>query len=527
MKRLLPLMVLLMTVAEGRAQGALSLNSYVSGLPAAGNLTGTESLYCVQGGLSVRCLTSQLISLTCGTLPGTCTSVFGYANPVWWGADPTGAADSLAAFNSAKAASNAVLVPPGKFKLSAALSYSIPSGINSVTLNGSGKDVTILTFPNSAGGVVFTYGDVVNNSVHMANMSLTTGQAGTANCVWLSTASTTANPANTAFNDVQNVGCYGADGYGGPADYWSVGFEGNGVSNIYLHNVTYTGKGGASFGTVGQCFSFAGLPASTSYAVVVNIQASTCNQASAGFVYGSYLQGVVINQSNFTGLQNCWDVPASGTGALSQFTISNSQCATSSAGLLQQTYVNPVTVIGNVIEVGGNGGTGIFLGEYYDFEIVGNNISNFNASTGTVGISVQHANFSSGGTIIGNGLDGLATGIQLAAAAQKVSVIGNMIDGTVTTPIQNLGSTNQVLNNPGWNPVGPLGITVGASPYTYTATGSPETIYIFGGTVSSVQFGAGLTTVACNATPCTVDLGPNEQVKVTYSSVPTMNKMVH
>ena len=77
--------------------------------------------------------------------------------------------------------------------------------------------------------------------------------------------------------------------------------------------------------------------------------------------------------------------------------------------------------------------------------------------------------------------------------------------------------------NLGYNPVGASVITPGASPYTYTAGCSPETVYVSGGTVSSITKGGlnfGLTSGPFN-------LEPGESIVVTYTVVPTMHKDVH
>lgn len=74
-------------------------------------------------------------------------------------------------------------------------------------------------------------------------------------------------------------------------------------------------------------------------------------------------------------------------------------------------------------------------------------------------------------------------------------------------------------NNAGWNPQGVAAITVTASPFTYTAGISPETVYIRGGTVSNITKSGTSLFVATN---CTVGLGPNQSIVVTYSAAPTM-----
>ena len=126
-------------------------------------------------------------------------------------------------------------------------------------------------------------------------------------------------------------------------------------------------------------------------------------------------------------------------------------------------------------------------------------------STGTAITFTGAAN--NGPTIItGNNFLGSAGG----NSPWRISGVGTLLNGVIS-------------NNPGYNPVGPSAITVGASPFTYAAGPSPETIYITGGTVSLIRRGA--TTVAA-ASPAQITLPPFGTVQVTYSAAPTMVKDV-
>lgn len=62
-------------------------------------------------------------------------------------------------------------------------------------------------------------------------------------------------------------------------------------------------------------------------------------------------------------------------------------------------------------------------------------------------------------------------------------------------------------------------ITVGASPFTYTAGTTAEVIYISGGAVTSITRNGVAITVAL---PLTVMLSPGASVVVTYTETPTM-----
>jgi len=158
-----------------------------------------------------------------------------------------------------------------------------------------------------------------------------------------------------------------------------------------------------------------------------------------------------------------------------------------------------VAVIGNTVHpVSGTGNWGIYL---YDRD----------------GCGDPHHN-----VIIGNVVEGFSVGIYLHDGEHNI-VAHNILYNN-TTALTDNGSNNYVKNNLGYNPVGVSSITVGASPFTYTAGSSPETVYIRGGTVSAIKKG---DTTLFTDTGHSVELEPHESVTVEYSAAPTMYKDVH
>lgn len=104
------------------------------------------------------------------------------------------------------------------------------------------------------------------------------------------------------------------------------------------------------------------------------------------------------------------------------------------------------------------------------------------------------------------------------------NILTGNISGAFNAGILTRTASFIIKDNVGYNPVGASAISPGASPYTYTAGVSPETVYIYGGTVSLIVKG-GITLY--NTTGHSVELEPGKAVVVTYSSVPTMNKDIH
>jgi hypothetical protein len=132
-----------------------------------------------------------------------------------------------------------------------------------------------------------------------------------------------------------------------------------------------------------------------------------------------------------------------------------------------------------------------------------------------------------GNDLFPSGLQGYS--ISIAAGASDRYLISGFnfgstgIDGKTLLDL-GTGTDAKVINNIGYNPVGASTITVTASPFTYQAGHSPETIYIYGGTVSDVST---MGTTVATATGCSVNLSPNESIIVTYSGAPTMKRSIH
>jgi hypothetical protein len=126
------------------------------------------------------------------------------------------------------------------------------------------------------------------------------------------------------------------------------------------------------------------------------------------------------------------------------------------------------------------------------------------------------------GTIAGRGANG-DYGIRVTAHANDRYVIsGCNVIGNTAGGILDLGTgTNaRVTDNLGYNGTETAaGVAVGASPWSYTAGHTPETMYFAGGTLSEIRVDGALVQ---NTTAATIVLVPNQVMQVTYSSAPTV-----
>ena len=117
--------------------------------------------------------------------------------------------------------------------------------------------------------------------------------------------------------------------------------------------------------------------------------------------------------------------------------------------------------------------------------------------------------------------------VNLGGFHQLCSIIGNNVGFAGTqaawspsnSRINGFGQSDYVVSNPGFNPVGLLsGPSVGVSGIATTNPwGVPATIYVTGGTVSSIAINGNVT----GLTDGMFHLGPGQSITLTYSSAPT------
>ncbi len=458
----------------------------------------------------------------------TC-SKFIAANPVWWGADPAGVSDSASALNSALAASGVVEFPAGKFKFLSAISYSIPTGINSVTLKGQGQDVTILTWPNAAGGMTFTYASI-NSSVHFRDLSLTTGTTNGGTAVKLNLTTSVANPAVFAPSDFYRVTFRGDDGYA-LTDYWTTAIAVQNVSNVNFDAISIWGPVSSP---TGNGITLVGLPASSTFGVNYNISKSMLIDLAVGINYGNFVQGVTVDQTTFAGSVSGIITAGSLTG-LAQLSVTNSEFdttgTTNGIAISTNSRIDGVQLTNNLFLVNGTTPVGVNLPASSFTTIQGNIFWNSGAAAANaIGVNIPGVptiNCQIQGNIF-RGFSG-AGAIAANIGGGNCTLASNSFSSN-TTNIALGGSGNVVLNNSGYNPVGVTNNTMGASPFTYTAGPTWETHYVRStGTISSITIGGQtIATASLSADPIVIDLGPGEGYVTTWGvTAPTYVRSIH
>jgi hypothetical protein len=458
------------------------------------------------------------------------------ANPVWWGADPTGVSDSASAFNSALAANTYVQFPAGKFRFLSQISYSVSTAPGSVTIAGTGQDNTILFWP-SGSGIALTLSNF-RHSFHIRDLTLSSGGApgGTA----LAVSNTVGGVL--AQNDVINVTIRGDD-YG-TANYWAIGTNITIVNDVNFINVNFIGLN--SGGTAPDLGSGIGVQMQGNatgpiYAFNYNFTNVYFTQLATGISVNSYVQGIYVTQSSFEG-QTGILINNGMAGTLCCLSVTNTQFATRQGFSVLSTFYQ-YAFSNNVFFLDTNGiglsvvksGGGTVSGNIFQPTGVGiaNNIGVYLGQSQTPLMDTM---------IYGNLFYLINYGVFLDTGSSLVNIQANGFS-SLTTPVNfiapSVAAQYVVANNIGYNPVSCCTVTsTGTSASVISAGASPETHYItqsanFNAVVAKcAALACGTSTNICTVpsatVPCVLSLGPNESYKVTWvTTQPTYTKDIH
>lgn len=354
------------------------------------------------------------------------------ANVIAYGADPTGTNNSDTAFAAAFAASPNVYVPCGKYKLAGALTYTIPAGKNAFTLKGGGQECSILYWP-AGNGLTVNYDSASTSfsAAHIRDLSFTTGTTATGSAITLSYSS--ASYIAQGQSDISNVTVRGDDGIA--TDYWINGVAVNGVSQLYLNGLTVTGDATATHGTG------LNLTGNTIGSIVYNIQASTFDYLAVGIEYGTHIQGVTINQSNFTNGGTAIHIASGFSGlVIDQLAITNCQFAISGYVLESLSELGNINISNNLM---GQFGASAIYGNMQNVAITGNTFIGVSTTDGKKVIDITGAGSQPTGIISGNNFVSSETAIFLDTTTNSWTIGPNEYSN-IGTQVTNSGTNNTI-----------------------------------------------------------------------------------
>lgn len=508
----------------------------ISQLPLATALTGSETMAGLQAGNDVQISVAQMLSKVYATTE--LIAIFGFVMPTWFGADPTGTHDSapalLQAFNTlpnitsiSSSGGGLIVFPAGLFRFNSQVVLPLPIGWATVSIRGAGGAATVLWWPNASGGIVI---DMSANSpfssATIESMKLITGQSSGGSGITLlnSGAPVSQLQGQSVMRDLM---FWGDDS---STHYWTNSISVVNVCNVNFDGVFVNGPPAAPNGTGVSLF---GSIAHNEISVAYNFVNCSFNCCGTGILYGPFVQGVSVANTNFTDNNlGIWAPPSEG-GAIGQLLVVSSQFGLdtpSACAIKMETPIEAVSLCGNLFINGSTSGVAIQATAYARVQIVGNEFIAPGAGTG-IAVGGTLLDTAPGFVIANNTFDNFTTGITVAAGAKGLIISENPFRNVVTAIVNSSTDTsNIIINNPGYNPVGLSSPTPTATNWAYTAGPSPETLYISDTTgISSITFGAVQmlpTSIVANAV-FTLELGPNDPVLITHGGTMTAKRMIH
>jgi hypothetical protein len=403
-----------------------------------------NSVFQIQHGGNIK-QSGNVVTLGNGKISAGCLNIMAY------GADPTHTASNNSAWTAVLAAGNpdqqCVYFPHGNYLFATSPTWTAPHTNSSITIKGDGDDVSQAFFASGQNG--FTLNLIsTTNTFHVEGMSLRSHSTNAGSGLVIQGTQT----SNTygAQSSVEGVSLYGGDC---PAcsNSWTIGIDVINFSVINFSKVKVVGPAVTNSG-VGMIFGANSATPGTTF----NLQDIEMDLLDQGIQIQDNIQGVTINQSNFTGLNTGVNVLAGlAYGDNDQLTISNSQFNASSNGVLVQSPYRAVTIHDNRFVVPG-AVDGILLQNYAMTDVHDNQFTNVGGGGGNGIVFGTYSHDVS--TVANNTTQFFTTGIFLQSTSQNVTVLPGNTGASNTSNIVNSGTNNTV----------PVSCPAGAPSASYT-----------------------------------------------------------
>jgi hypothetical protein len=347
-----------------------------------------------------------------------------------WFGGTSAAADCAPALRLALAAlpspGGEIGVSSGVLSFGSAVVFNFPSGPFSLTITGEGSDNTVLLWPTN-NGVTLNASDF-KHSFHIKDITF---------CAGFGTGGT-----GLTLNQSQPGGNFSQ------SDLVRVNFDGLPISNSWSWAVEVFGWCNINYDTVLVYSALAGgislngaVATSFQYSIIHNMDRCGFFQCATAVQYGSYAQGLTLNQVNFVNGINGVVVPSGAVGALSQLQMTNCEFTLSGISLYIQAPIFEVQICNNLIIVDDNS-NGIVISAGIGYStFVGNVFVTTHANVNTGGIVVAGA--ATDCLITGNTFQGLSTAVSLGAATIEWNVQSNHYSNC-TTSVSNSGTANTI-----------------------------------------------------------------------------------
>lgn len=324
----------------------------------------------------------------------------------------------------------AITFPARQLTFNTTISFNYPAAnrLFSLTLVGAGADATVLHFP-STNGLSFNMSKD-NHSIHLRDMTIATSSSNSRDGLYIYE---TFNLGVLAESELVRVNFRGLDATAGTAG-WARCCVVQGLSNYNIANCDFTGQviAGTSTGIGVVC---TGIASPEVISVIMNFTGCDFLFLAECVTYGDYIQGMTLSQTNMTSCSVGIHQPA-GAGVTvigAQLALNNCQFGTSVSAIFLEGAIGDVLINGTLFYA--NQANNVCLlfavgSAVVRFAIIGNEMEG-NGSAGSQGIVLNGAD--SQGTIQGNAMFGLITGISSNSAVSAVAITGNEISGLNAT----------------------------------------------------------------------------------------------
>ena len=337
----------------------------------------------------------------------------------------TAVVNAIAALGSA---GGAIYFPPGIGVISPAISVNYPaSGFYSVSFIGAGADVTTLQF-NGCSGIIINAQDYPQSAT-FRDMTFTTNATDSHYGVTLNN---TVQLGIFGQNDFTRVNFRGNDN--SLTKCWNRAIFINGMSNVNYDTCLFYGTGSNN----GIGLYIQGYAAGVyQYTIVHNIAKSGFYNLGIGIVYGTYVQGVTVTQTNIVnGTTGIYLEP----GAVGATQLACSACNFDTVG--NQIYLGaPIATVlltNNSMYIPTSAAGVVFTTTGSGHSITNNLFVGDSGTSSTTGVVVNGSN--APGVITGNIFQNLTTGVNLAGTT-GFNVQANQYSSVGTT-VANIGSNS-------------------------------------------------------------------------------------
>ncbi|WP_052201683.1 WD40 repeat domain-containing protein [Ensifer sp. ZNC0028] len=329
-------------------------------------------------------------------------------------------------------------IPNGTFNVSAPVTLTCTAPFQSIAIEGTGRQ-TLLNFRGELTAALTLNYQTVFNSFNLAHLNVQTDSETTAMSAFRLISPAYGDPAAAEYNIFKDVVFKGLDGYK-VSDHWKTAVYGYRTNNLVFDNCRFIGPGTPIGDPNGRGNLIELQSATGDYCVKHTFNNCFFSQFENAILVGEYVQGIVVNGSDFVGGRCGVYVPA-GQHANDGLLVTGGHMNTRVAGIevlsteaTSMEVANTFFIIDKVNQVG-------IRTAGYRWSVTNTHFQGQGTVTGAAG--VQAISGSHHGIITANQYGFMPSGNVLNSGSHDILVVNNRYE-SVTTPNVNNGTNNTI-----------------------------------------------------------------------------------